>query len=285
MSLFRQCRTATVQLRGFSSSSALRVGPESPNFIEIPRTIQTDLPPKPRVKGTLPVPRELFPKRRADKPNKQYIAAATPLPTKQEKIDPDEPHGEYRSWKRSMAEMRRQNFEEGLLELHSRKLRTDKTMEDRSRERQKLRDQVLRQREREDEYLTRPSIPRDMLPKRMPVLPDPGREQRLAQSKVRTQKKTARNVAERRDALHSLYMNARHFITTETQLAAEIEKVFPEGENEAWRSDHKYGENIWNLGFPRGMASRVNENREVERWDVVQGRVKKLGEQITGGTI
>ncbi|RDW81339.1 uncharacterized protein DSM5745_04896 [Aspergillus mulundensis] len=291
MSLFRQCRTATVQLRGFSSSSALRVGPESPNFIEVPRTIQPDLPPKPRVKGTLPVPRELFPKRRVDKPNPQYIAAAAPLPTKQENIDPNEPHAEYRSWKRSMADMRRQNFEEGLLELHNRQQRTDKTMEERSRARQKLRDHVLRQPDREDELLTRPTIPKAMLPKRTPVLPGGGRDRRLKASQRRTERKAQLKASERRESLHTLYMNAREFITTETQLAAEIEKIFPEGENEAWRSDKsKNGENIWNRGFPKTMASRLGEShgeaaRESERWDVVQGRIKKLGEEITGGKI
>ncbi|KAL4922546.1 hypothetical protein BDW62DRAFT_172798 [Aspergillus aurantiobrunneus] len=288
MSLFRNCgRTATAQLRGFSSSSSLRVGPESPNFIEVPRAIQPDLPPKPRVKGTLPVPREIFPRRRADKPNPEYIASASPLPTSQEPIRPDEPHAEYRDWKRNMADMRRQNLKEGLLELHGRKQRTDSTMEERSRHRQKLRERVLRQPERDDERLTRPSVPQDMLPKRTPVLPDPGREERLAESRLQLEKRELEKELERKDSLHSLYMNARNFITTEAQLAAEIEKVFPEGENEAWRSDYKYGDNIWNLGFPRGAATRPHEiqKRESERWDVIQGRVKKLGEQITGGKI
>ncbi|KAL4899725.1 hypothetical protein BDW74DRAFT_162894 [Aspergillus multicolor] len=290
MSVFRQCRTATVQLRGFSSSSALRVGPESPNFIEVPRIIQPDLPQKPRVKGTLPVPRELFPKRRADKPNPQYIAAAAPLPTKQEKIKSNEPHAEYRSWKRSMADMRRQNFEEGLLELHNRKQLTDKSMEERSRSRQKLRNHVLRQPDRADELLTRPTIPQIMIPKHTPVLPDPGRKNRLQASQRRTERKAHLKEMERRESLHTLYMNAREFITTETQLAAEIEKVFPDGENEAWRNDTKNGENIWNKGLPKTMASRTAEfgrevGREAQKWDAVQGRLQKLGEEITGGKI
>lgn len=287
MSLFRNGgRTATVQLRGFSSSSSLRVGPESPNFIEVPRTVQPDLPSKPRVKGTLPVPREIFPRRRVDKPNQQYIAAAASPPTNQEKINPDEPHAEYRERKREMADMRRQNLKEGLLELHKRKKWTDRTMEERSRQRQIQRERVLRQNERDDERYTRPSIVQDMLPKRTPVLPDPGREQRLAESRLRVENKKHQEELERQDSLHTLYMNAREFITTEAQLAAELEKVFPEGENEAWRSDYKYGENIWNLGFPRNLGTRPDvPKRESERWDVIQGRVKKLGEQITGGKI
>ncbi|KAL2818802.1 hypothetical protein BDW59DRAFT_126642 [Aspergillus cavernicola] len=288
MSLFRNCgRTATVQLRGFSSSSSLRVGPESPNFIEVPRSIQPDLPPKPRVKGTLPVPREIFSSRRPDKPTEQYIAAATARPADQKKIQSDEPHAEYREWKRKMADMRRQNLREGLLELHSRKQRTDNMMERRSREKQRRRERVLRQPEREDERLTRPSVVQEMQPKRMPLLPDPEREARLANSQARLESKKLDKELERQDALHSLYMNARTFITTEAQLAAEIENVFPEGENEAWRSDHQHGDNIWNLGLPQTVQNLVTEDRKFERkrWDLIQDRVKKLGEQITGGKL
>ena len=82
-------------------------------------------------------------------------------------------------------------------------------------------------------------------------------------------------------------MNARTFIVTEEQLAAEIDRVFPDGENEAWRNDHQPGENIWNLGNPPTVQSLVNEGRKSEtaRWDVFQDRVKKLGEQITGGKL
>ncbi|KKK19304.1 hypothetical protein P175DRAFT_0497248 [Aspergillus ochraceoroseus IBT 24754] len=288
MSLFRNCgRTATVQLRGFSSSASRKVGPESPNFIEVPRSIQPDLPSKPRIKGTLPVPREIFPRRRADKPSEQYIAAATPLPSAQPEIDPTDPHAQYKDWKRKMADMRRQNLREGLLELHTRKQRIDKSMAQRSIEKQKRRERVLRQSEREDERLTRPSVVQEMLPKCTPVLPDPNREERLANGRVKLENNKIQKEATRQDSLHTLYMNARSFITTEAQLAAEIERVFPEGENEAWRSDHQYGDNIWNLGLPQTVQSIVNEGRKSEaaRWEVIQGRVKKLGEEITGGKL
>ncbi|KAE8366179.1 hypothetical protein BDV27DRAFT_125634 [Aspergillus caelatus] len=287
MSLFRSCRTASVQARGFTSSASLRIGPESPNFVDVPRTIQPDLPSKQHVKGTLPVPREIFPVRRADKPSEEYIAAATPLPSKETKVDPNDPHAQYINWKRRMAEMRRQNLREGLLELHTRKQRTDKSMMQRSVEKQKRRERIFRQPEREDERLTRPSVIQEMLPKRTPVLPDPNREERLTISKARLEATNAQKQAEQQDSLQALYMNARNFITTEAQLAAEIDRVFPEGENEAWRNDHQQGENVWNLGLPPTVQSIVNESRKSEaaRWDLIQGRVKKLGEQITGGKL
>ncbi|KAL4928822.1 uncharacterized protein BDV17DRAFT_262896 [Aspergillus undulatus] len=289
MSLFRRCGRSAVQLRGFSSSSSLRVGPESPNFVEVPRPIQPDLSSQRRVKGTLPVPREIFPARRIDKPGMAYIEAATPLPAVQDPINPEEPHAKYREAKRQHANMRRQNFEEGLLELYDRKVRTDNRMAKRSQHRQMLRERVLRQPERDDERFTSISVPKELISNRSTTLPDPGRAERLAASKIRVEQKKLEKEMERRDQLHSLYMNARNFIVTEDQLNAEIEKVFPEGENEAWRSDSRPGENIWNTGFPLGMGARYNTDNtakgESKRWDIIQERVKKLGEEITGGKI
>ncbi|KAL4946654.1 hypothetical protein BDV06DRAFT_53764 [Aspergillus oleicola] len=288
MSFSRQCgRRAAVQLRGFSTSSCLRVGPESPNFVEVPRTIQPDLPQKLRVKGTLPVPREIFPRRRIDKPGKAYIEAVTPRSANQDPIGLDEPHAEYREWKREHADMRRKNLQEGLLELHSRKQRTDSKMEQRSQFKQMLRERVLRQPERDDERLTQPSIPAIMQPRTSTgALPDPDREERLAASLLRLEQKNLEKELDRRDSLHTLYMNARKFIVNEDQLTAEIEKVFPEKDNEAWQSDSRQGENIWNLGFPTGMAKRLSDSKTgTGRWDTIQGRVKKLGEEITGGKI
>ncbi|KAL1964603.1 hypothetical protein VTN77DRAFT_6777 [Rasamsonia byssochlamydoides] len=285
MSLYRTCRTATVQVRGFTSSSRLRVGPESPNYIDVPRPLQPDLPSKPQVKGTLPVPRELFPVRRQDKPTEAYISAATPLPSKEKTVDPNDPNAELIEWKRRMAAMRRKNLREGLLELHARKRRTEWLMAKRSAEKQAKRERILKQPQREDERLTSPSVIQAMKPTKTPVLPDPDREERLAQARLRVQAKEAEKRAERQDSLHTLYMNARNFITTEDQLAAEIERVFPEGENEAWRNDHQAGENIWNLGLPPTIQSMVTDAKrsEAARWEVIQGRVKKLAEEITGG--
>ncbi|KIA75467.1 hypothetical protein HK57_00051 [Aspergillus ustus] len=287
MSLFRSGRTAAVQLRGFSTSSALRVGPESPNFIEIPQPIQPYQPAKRSVKGVLPVPRELFTRRRADKGTEEYVRAATPLPMNSKDIDPKEPHAEYRQWKKEMAEMRRTNLRQGLKALHKRKKQTDWIIEQQSREKQQRRARVLKQGEPEDVLLTRPSVIREMLPQHNPVLPDPDRQQRLALSKGRLEQRSQQKELARRDSLHTLYMNARDFIVNEQQLAAAIDKAFPDGINEAWRNDQTNGENIWNLGFPMNVSDALTRGTrtDADRWDKVQERVKKLGEEITGGKL
>ncbi|KAJ5788497.1 hypothetical protein N7457_003487 [Penicillium paradoxum] len=287
MSALRNSRTATVQVRGFASSSKLRVGPESPHFINVPKIVQPTNPSKPHVRGTLPVPRELFPARRADKPRKQYIDAATPLPQSERTVSPDSKDPEKQAWKYKMADLRRQNLREGLKELYARKRTADGLIVSRSLESQNRRDRILQQAEREDERLTRPSTIQAMMPQKQPVLPDPNREARLALSRARLESKQAQKEAERKQHIQALYMNARTFITTEEQLAAEIDRAFPEGENEAWRNDHQPGENIWNLGNPPTINSLANKTRanEAMRWDLSQERVKKLAEAITGGKL
>lgn len=287
MSVLRSGRTASVQVRGFATSPNLRVGPESPHFIDVPRIVQASNPAKPRVQGTLPVPRELFPARRTDKPRKAYLDAVTPLPSTERAVNPKSSDPEKQAFKLKMAGLRRKNLREGLQTLYTRKKVAEETMFNRSLENQRRRESVLQQPEPEDERLTRPSVVSTMQTQPHTILADPNREERLVLSRARMEAKKAEKDAVRRDHLQSLYMNARTFITTEEQLSAEIDRVFPEGENEAWRNDHQQGENIWNLGMPPTVQSIVNETRKSEtaRWDVTQDRVKKLGEQITGGKL
>ena len=283
-SLCRSCRTPKVQVGAFSSTAIARVGPESPNYIQVPASLQPDLPPKPRVKGTLPVPREIFPTRRPDKPSKAYIAAATTEPSKRRK-KPKGTQPEYNEWKSKMAASRRRNLREGLVELYRRKERTVRSVAARSNAKQTQRDRLIHQRPRDDERLTSSTTPTVMQPKRYSVLPDPGRGQRLARSRHRVAAKERRKEAERKDSLHTLYMNARNFITTEEQLATELNRVFPDGVNEAWANDQRAGENIWNQGVPPTLQSMVNANKrgDAAKWGLVQKRVKKIAEELTGG--
>ncbi|KAJ5095962.1 hypothetical protein NUU61_005318 [Penicillium alfredii] len=287
MSALRNSRTATVQARGFASSASLRTGPESPRFIEIPPMVQATNPVKPRIKGSLPVPRELFPARRADKPNKAYLDAVAPFPKTERKPNPRSGDPEKAEFKHKMSVLRRDNLRQGLEELHKRKESTESSMMKKSIQSQHQRNIILNQPEREDERLTRPSIAQKMQPRKQSVLQDHGRKKRIAFSKERIASRKALKQAEKEDHLHSLYMNARTFIMTEEQLAAEIDRVFPKGENDAWRSDMQAGDNIWNLGLPPSLFNLVTNPRksETERWDVSQGRVQKLGEQLTGGKL
>ncbi|KAJ5090810.1 hypothetical protein N7532_009494 [Penicillium argentinense] len=288
MSAVRSARAANVQARGFSTTSTnLRAGPESPHFIEIPRIIQPSNPIKPKVKGTLPVPREIFPARRTDKPSPQYLEAVSPARTTKPSRSADKLERGQQLFNQRMADRRRSHLRESLSVLHQRKRAAENTVFNRSKASQERRQRILDQPEPEDERLTRPSVVAAMLAPNDTFLRDANRDQRLAFSKARLEAKQAEKQAQQQDDIHSLYMNARTFITTEEQLSAEIDRVFPDGLNDAWRNDHQPGENVWNLGTPQTVQSIVNETRKSEtaRWDVTQDRVKQLGEQITGGKL
>lgn len=285
MSLSRSCRTARVQARSFSVSSKLRVGPESPNYIEIPRTLQPDLPSKPQVKGTLPVPREIFPSRRADKPTWAYISAATPEPTKQKPVEEGSRNAETIEWKNKMAELRRANFREGLVELYQRKLVTEGSMTRRSAAKQARRQRVFDQPPREDERLTRATVVKAMQPTQRTILPDPNRETRIAASRNRVLAKQEEKSAIRQEDLHTLYMNARTFITTEAQLDQEIEVKFSETGGKEWLTDTGAGNNVWVKGPPPSIQDIVRNQTTSEhgRWRVEQERMRKVVEELTGG--
>lgn len=285
MSLSRSCRAARVQARSFSVSSKLRVGPESPNYIEIPRTLQPDLPSKPQVKGTLPVPREIFTQRRADKPTWAYITAATPEPSNQKPIKEGDRNAETIEWKRKMADLRRTNFRQGIVELYKRKLDTDTLMTRRSSAKQARRERVFNQPPREDERLTRPTVVKAMQLTQSTVLPDPNREKRLAASRQRVLAKQQEKSEIRQEDLHTLYMNARTFITTEAQLDKEIEAKFSENGGREWDSDTGSGNNVWAKGAPPSIQDIVRNqtSSDAGRWRVEQERMRKVVEELTGG--
>ncbi|EEH47037.1 uncharacterized protein PADG_03135 [Paracoccidioides brasiliensis Pb18] len=287
MSLCRPCRSARAQVRAFSSTPSPMVRPESPKFIEIPRPIQPYYPIKPAVKGVLPVPRELFPPRRPDKPTTAYVEAATPEPSSNKpKLQPGDPQFDYVEWKKRMAAIRRQNLREGLVELYARKQKSDAYRAKRSSAKIAQRERILAQGPREDDRLMQPSTIQVMKPSKMPILPDPNVEQRLEASRLKYASKQQSKRQQRIDSLHSLYMNARNFIINEEQLNAEIERVFPEGENPAWTNDEDVGENIWNLGPPSTIESLVHKGKtQATIWSLGEKRVKKIAEELTGGAI
>lgn len=187
-----------------------------------------------------------------------------------------------------MAEMRRHNLREGLVELHQRKVRTDRVVADRSAIRRENRERRLYAPPREDERLTSPTITAAMRKLQFGDLPDPNRSERLEAAAERVAAKQQSLEEQRRDALHTLYMHARSFITTEDQLDAEIDKVFTET---------PFGErkptNIWDaLDAPptvQDMLSVVNNTQKTameyhgNRGAATGKRMIRIAEELTGG--
>lgn len=287
----RSCQAQCLYTRAFSSTTPRpKIGPESPKFIEIPLPPQRNAPRNRTIKGILPPPRNLFPNRAGDKTSPEYLASATPEPTAHHQLCP--PESEYIAWKRRLAATRRQNLREGLLELHRRKLRTERAIAIRSAIKHENRERRLHAPQREDERLTSPTITAAMRQLQLGNLPDPNREARLAAASERVAAKAKMLEEQRQNALHTLYMHARNFITTEAQLDAAIEKVFVE---RPWA--HVPGKekavSIWDAeGTPPTVQDLLSDVNKTQRSAmlfhrgpaVATGkRMLKIAEELTGG--
>jgi hypothetical protein len=190
-----------------------------------------------------------------------------------------------------MAAKRRQNLREGLVQLKERKERNDFATARLSTIRQENRTTRLEAPPRDSDRLTAPTIRSSMSTLQHCILPDPERDARLAAASARVQAKAAVLEEARRDALHTLYIHARSFITTEQQLEQEIEKVFSETPFE--NMERADAQNIWDAaGAPPTVAEMLSEVSNTQRRAVefyappavkTGKRMKRIAEELTGG--
>ena len=279
-----------------ATATRAAIPPEAPNYVDVPQSHQPDLFIPKRLKGVLPVPREIFPPRQPDKPSETYIANAT-RDKSARNIVPSSKMSALENYRSRMAMTRKKHLREGLLELHSRKETMTHQVATRSEQRKKERERLISQVGREDERLTNVSVTKDMRPQSSIQLCRADAEARIASKKANLERRAAEKEEERRDALHTLYMNARSFITNEDQLVAEIERAFPEGKNPDWTSDRSRGENIWNLGAPHTIADLLDASSQrvrkewgkagltsaAEKHKIDQERMKRIAEELSGG--
>lgn len=241
------------------------------------------------IKGVLPVSRQVFPRGSADKTSPDYLAPMTLEPTSKKDMTAVDPSAkDYVEWKARSAAVRRRNLREGLVELQHRKQKIDRRLAARSAFKQAENYRALHQPEREDERLTNPTITQTLTPGYLANIPDPNREKRIAQKKARVESKETREREERRNALHSLYMNARDFIVTEAALDSKVDEVF---DDEWFRINP--GRSIWDLeDIPDTVQSMLNEaNRKGLRAvqhnagyaHITRERVQRIAEELTGG--
>lgn len=181
------------------------------------------------------------------------------------------------------------------MELHNRKQMMDHEMATRSAATQARNQKLLYAPLRDDERFTATSVPQAMQPSSAHSgLPDPDREVRIAEMRQRTQAKEAEKREDRRNMLHTLYMNARDFITTPAELDKLVDKVFDDDANGQFNNEYARGENIWNLGYPDTVQVLLsNQNRDfpggraVNRAEgygpVTRKRLNRIGEELTGG--
>lgn len=292
-SICRACRlrlqvkkTALSSTRTFTSSSIkLYIPPESPAFIDVPEPNQPNRERRLPTKGLLPVPRELFPRRRPDKPSPQYLQNVTPdaLP---KNIPPPQFQTDAMKYKLRMSEMRKSHLREGLTQLYARKATHERRVLRRSVARKEQHDRLINQTEREDERLTNNTIPSTMKPQRLLSLPEEEEEAIYEARKARYEEIQSAKRGARLDKLHTLYMNARTFITNKDQLAAAIEEEFEKP-------------SIWKLGVPSSLRDmllgRTPPEAKVDAGNISnlvpsndrflrdQDRMKRIAEKLSGG--
>ncbi|KAI9816029.1 MAG: hypothetical protein M1827_002021 [Pycnora praestabilis] len=293
---FHSCSALFRFSRSFTRATPVAaLGAESPKYIEVPQPLQPRYPPERRIKGVLPAPRNIFPRRGPNKSSAAYLAAATPEPTKSRSDASainDRAIAERIAWKQRMAITRRRNLREGLVELHQRKQKTDRFVSARSSYRRTERQRLIHQKEREDDRLTNPTITAAMKQFQIGSVPDPDRPARIAEKAALVLAKQEEKEGQKRDALHSLYMRARDFITTEAQLNDAIDQEFLP-RLPSFSSDSQEGDNIWNGGVPetvQEMLKQVNKNSDrnaisfAEGYaDITNKRVRRIAEELTGG--
>ena len=314
----RQCRSSlqnnTIQPQrrrqfGTSPASRSQIPPESPRYIYVPESKQPESFNKKWIKGILPIPRkaihpvDLMSRRKV---SAEYLAAVTPEPQQAPAIPNPQTYSldqGFTSYKARQSALRRQNLRQGLVELQDRQSRTRQSLLDRARERQKRNITLRDAPEREDERLTSPTVlssssssskasDTDSQTEIHNGLPDPGRAARLALKRHNVNIIQSLRSEERRDMLHTLYVYAGDFITTDAQLEESLTRAFDD--TTQFKNDIGPGMNIWNLGPPettRQLLERSGKRAEalkgVSAGDanmrVTKERIKRISEELTGG--
>ena len=281
----KSSQTISLPTRTFASSSRLcLVGPEHPHWIEVPRLRQRDAIPEKDIKGTLPPPRNLFPRTGPNKTSEEYLASAAREPTT------PRPAADGRIlWKQEMAANRRTNLRQSLVELKKRQEDTFNRKRSITAVKRAERKKALNAPQREDERLTNPTITAAMSQLQIGAVPDPGREERIAEKRARVAAIEDAKAEARKDALHTLYMHARDFIVTEEQLNNEVDKLFVEKPF----PNHPNQTSIFDaFGAPQKVQEMLEDvnNTQKKAIDYHKGpakitglRLKRIAEELTGG--
>lgn len=274
-----------------SNSAKGQIPPESPKFISVPRSAQEQAIYRPFVKGILPVPRQIFPRKmKKDKTSIEYLLSTTPEPKPSSEPPRNPTAASLHNYRTKQAAARRANLREGLIELHQRKQRIDRRRAKVGAMRHAYAQKQLYAPIPDDERLTRASVPRVMRSPRG-ALPDPDRAARVQAMRERTVAKETQRRENQCNMLHTLYMNARSFIVTPEQLDQVIDREFDDLSQ--FNNDNTKGENVWNLGYPetvQQLLANLNKSaggKAVDRSENYSGitteRLDRIAEELTGG--
>ncbi|KAI1821117.1 hypothetical protein F4861DRAFT_542248 [Xylaria intraflava] len=272
------------------------IPPESPFFLNVPNPPQDQSLEATRglsrVKGFLPQPRRIFAHRDSyKKPTSKWLNKAARRPTNAR--SQAEPATELEAWRRRMAEKRRQNMRSGIRDLWARKQRFDAKRVARREAKLAANKEAAMAEEPEDERLTRGTVNAGTLV--TAVVPDPNRFEIAQAAAERTAGIAESKSQSRRDAIQTLYMNARSFIVDEAALEAAVNEQFAD---DYFEKIGKAGggyliQNIWDAqGTPlstekmlkelQGDSNTVIDSFTTENTRTIR-RQKLVAEELTGG--
>ncbi|KAJ4383779.1 hypothetical protein N0V86_000622 [Didymella sp. IMI 355093] len=286
--------------RHFSSTpAALALGPQSPNYIEVPQPAQPTFPIEPDVKGHLPIPRDIT-KTRSQHANVESFLRRTTKDAKDRKAPgPFSRDVDFRLHKQRLADARKAALKEGVKELHARKVSSEAQHLDRIQKSGELRRTLATAPRREVDTLTETSVAKGVRDFLAGTLPAP--EKNIEARRRAYEKRMAAQEAVRQSRLHDLYTNARTFIVSEEQLDSAIEDAFGTDDNPVgWNMRGQEGRrntsdgsgsgvagyeglSPWTGPMPEGVSDKMQKLRGGEGVGLAKERIKKLAEELTGG--
>jgi hypothetical protein len=280
-------------MRTFTSTpTTLALGPQSPNYVDVPKPRQPTFPLEPPIKGHLPVPRDIFKTRnKHPKASSVFLDRSTKAPKALKAPGPHSRDPDYQLYKQRLAETRRTALTEGVKQLHARKVETDAAFQ--AKLEANYADRVKRAMAppRDSDLLTSTSIQKGIRDFLDDALPTTSRAN-IPKRRTAYQRRVARVQAVRASRLHDLYVNAREFIVEESQLDEAIEKAFgtedqPVGwdvrGNAGMRSEGKEGLSPWHGPMPEGVGDMLQKLKGGEGVGLAKERVRKVAEALTGG--
>ncbi|KAF2192352.1 hypothetical protein K469DRAFT_716879 [Zopfia rhizophila CBS 207.26] len=287
-------RTLQSLFRTFTTTTpSLALGPESPNYIDVPKPVQPTFPPKPIVKGVLPIPRNVF-KTRSPHPkaSSEFITKTTPEPKHERLPGKYATDAELRLYKKRLAEKRRQALREGIQELHERKTTTDRERMARTKRIQLKNRKLALAPPRSVDVLTSTSVSKSIQDYLNNKLSSRSRSNIHPKRREAYHARMAQHAAVRQAHLNDLYTHAREFIVDEEDLDQAIETAFGTEERPVgW--DVKGEEQVgihssreaspWNGGTPDGVGDMLQRVRKGEGVGLARERVKRVAEELTGG--
>jgi hypothetical protein len=283
-----------LSIRAFSATpSVLALGPQSPNYIDVPKPLQPTFPLDPVVKGHLPIPRDIFKTRnKHPKESDIFLNRSTRAPKTLKAPGPHSEDAEYQLYKQRLADARRAALREGVKQLHERKVETDSMFQ------QKLErsyaDKIARATAppRETDLLTATSVQKGLRDFLAGTLPESSKKSNVPARREAYTRRVEKIQAVRQQRLHDLYVNAREFLVEESQLDEAIEKCFGSEEKPVgWapngtmglRSEGMEGLSPWHGPMPEGVGDMLQKLKGGEGVGLARERVRKVAESLTGG--